>query len=370
MFCAWLLSGCAHYDAPSAWLGLIALRPVAPWWNRSWGLRRPVTIVNNGSTLTNVPVLIPLSSANFSYASAQANGSDVCFADAAQTQLASELDVYNTAGTSSFWVRIPALAPGSTTIYVYYASASSCPSAGSVWDSNFRAVYHLSSDPSSAVPDRANSNSLTGIGMTAACLTATRTGYGYTLDGASQYLTAPDNGTLQISSSLSIEVVYRSNAYTQNAHYLVEKGDSDFDNYSLYMKKPGAFGCTSPVGCAAFEFRDASSAYFDITGTKDLTTGAWHTVAANIDVPGGKVDFYLDGTLSESLPASLPGNTWPQVLSIGRQSFGAATFLFSGVLDEVRISSTLRSADYFSFVHSNITAGSTPTVGSEESQPL
>ncbi|HMW60581.1 MAG TPA: hypothetical protein PKA91_13105, partial [Leptospiraceae bacterium] len=70
------------------------------------------------------------------------------------------------------------------------------------------------------------------------------------------------------------------------------------------------------------------------------------------------------------LPASLPGNMWPQVLSIGRQSFGASSFLFSGTMDEVRISSTLRSADYFAFVHDNVTAGSTPTIGAEETQPF
>ena len=374
LLCAWLgltlLGNCAHYDATSAWLGLSIFRPIAPWWNRSWGLRRSVTIANHGTTLSDVPVLIPLSSSNFSYANAQSNGMDVCFADSSQTQLAFERDVYNTAGNSAFWIRIPTLPSGSTTVYMYYNSQSTCPSTGSVWDSNFRAVYHLSSDPSASVPDSANSNALTGIAMTAANLTSTQTGYGFLLDGTTQYLTAPDSPTLQIASSLSLEVVYKLSSYTLNAHYLVEKGDSDFDNYSLYLKRTGAFGCTSPIGCAAFEFRDAGSSYFDITGAKDMTTGTWHTLAANVDATGGTVDFYLDGSFSESLPASLPGNMWPQVLSIGRQSFGASSFLFSGTMDEVRISSALRSADYFAFVHDNVTAGSTPTIGAEETQPF
>ncbi|MBL8022614.1 MAG: LamG domain-containing protein [Leptospirales bacterium] len=362
-----LASQCARYNATQGWFALLALNsPSGPWWDRSWSARRPITINNTGGALPGMPVLVHLTSANFSFSTAQASGADVCFTSAASVQLPSEKDVF-TSSDAAFWIRTD-LASGDNSIYVYYGSSSSCPSAGSVWDSSYRAVYHLSSDPSSAVPDSANTNSLTATAMTAANLTATNSTYGMTFNGTTQYLKAPDSATLRIPSNASIEVIYRANPYSANAHYLVEKGDSDFDNYALYLKKNGAFTCTAAVGCAAFEFRDASSTYVDVTGTVPMTTGTYHTLAANLNDTSNQVDFYLDGAFAETRAGALPGNTWAQPLSVGAQNFGAANFFFSGIIDEVRISDTLRSADYYAFTHRNVTLGLTPQVGAQETQ--
>jgi len=167
---------------------------------------------------------------------------------------------------------------------------------------------------------------------------------------------------------MSLEVLYTSNAYTLNAHYLIEKGDSDNDNYALYMKNNGAFGCAAATGCAAFEFKDAAAVYIDSTGTFSLTNLTQHYLAANLNDAGNQIDFYLDGVLAQSIGAALPGNTWAQPLSIGSQSFGAPNFFFAGTMDEVRISAATRSADYYAFIYQNIAAASTPSIGAEELQ--
>jgi hypothetical protein len=362
-----LCTGCARYDAMQNWLGLLALRPSAPWWDRSYGARRSIVISNTGGTLSGVPVLVRLTTSNFTFSRTQSDGSDVCFTSAASEQLAFEKDVY-ASNDASFWIRTD-LPAGDTMVYVYYGSTSSCPSAGSVWDSSYRAVYHLSSDPSSALADSVNSNSLTATAMTAANLTTTTSARGLTFNGTTQFLAAPDSATLRIASDASIEVVYSSNAYTTNAHYLVEKGDSDNDNYALYLKNNGAFGCAAAVGCAAFEFKDSGGTYVDTTGTFSATTGTFHTLSANVNDAGNQIQFFLDGTLAGTHAAGLPGNTWAQPLTIGAQKFGGRNFFFSGTIDEVRISSTLRSADYFAFVHRNVALATTPEIGSEETVP-
>ena len=82
-----------------------------------------------------------------------------------------------------------------------------------------------------------------------------------------------------------------------------------------------------------------------------------------------QIQFFLDGTLAGTHAAGLPGNVWAQPLTIGAQKYGARNYFFSGTIDEVRISSTRRSADYYAFVHQNVTLAATPSVGSEESLP-
>lgn len=358
---------CAQYNVPPGWLGLALLVPKPPWWNRDWSARRAVSINNAGSALSDVPVMVRLTSSNFNFTAAQSNGSDVCFISGGTSVLSHEKDVY-ASGNAAFWVRVPSLPSGITTIYMYYGSSSSCPASGSAWESNFHAVYHLSSDPSASVADSTGSNPLTGVAMTAANLVSTGTGFGLTFDGASQYLTAADSASLRMASDMSLEVLYTSNAYTLNAHYLLEKGDSDNDNYALYMKNNGAFGCAAAVGCAAFEFKDAATVYIDSTGTFTLTNLTQHYLSADLNDAGNQIDFYLDGVLAQSIGAALPGNTWAQPLSIGSQRFGAPNFFFAGTMDEVRISASVRGADYYAFIYQNIGAASTPSIGAEESQ--
>ena len=367
VLCILTCLGCGRYDAMQGWLGLVRFRPWAPWWDRAWSYRRPITVTNQGSALNGVPVLVHLTPSNFTFSHASASGDDICFASAASVQLPFEKDIFASAGEGSFWVRTD-LPAGDTLIYVYYGSSQSCPSAGSAWDSTYRAVYHLSSSPASILADSVNSNSLTATGMTAANLAATNSGYGLTFDGATQFLAAPDSATLRLASDASIEVVYKSDPYTTNAHYLVEKGDSDFDNYALYLKNNGAFGCAAATGCAAFEFRDAGSTYVDSTGAFSVTTGAFRSLAVNLNDVANQLDFYLDGALAGSVAAGLPVDTWAQPLTIGAQNFGGRNFFFSGTIDEVRISSTLRSADYYAFVHRNVTLATTPQTGEEEVQ--
>lgn len=113
--------------------------------------RGAAIVVNNLSDnvrLTNFPVLVRISSENFSGFSygdmfASATGRDIAFTDAQGRGLAYDIDTWNTNGTSLAWVTVPVLTNG-TKIAMFYRSGndgkSVCP--GNAF-SDYVGVWHM-----------------------------------------------------------------------------------------------------------------------------------------------------------------------------------------------------------------------------------
>src|SRR3989344_2403387 len=118
--------------------------------NSSWLARRKITLNNSASAenLTDFPVLVQLSASNIDYAKTQNAGEDIRFVDAdGTTALSYEIEKWDEPGTSLVWVKVPQIDSGSTTDYIYMYfdndAANDNQAATSVWDSSFKAVYHL-----------------------------------------------------------------------------------------------------------------------------------------------------------------------------------------------------------------------------------
>ena len=93
------------------------------WYNTSWQYRRPVTVPNSGSALTDFQVKIALSTSNFDFTGASSNGSDIRITGPDGTTSYSfwiEEWVANTSAT--IWVKVPSLPTGGTTVYLYYGN--------------------------------------------------------------------------------------------------------------------------------------------------------------------------------------------------------------------------------------------------------
>jgi hypothetical protein len=109
------------------------------WWNQSWDYKREFTIANSGSTLTNFQVLININTASLVTAGKmQSNCADLRILNSAQDTLLDfwlDTSTANTASTD-IWVKIPSLAAGNTTIYLYYGNsmASSVSSGDNTFD--------------------------------------------------------------------------------------------------------------------------------------------------------------------------------------------------------------------------------------------
>ncbi len=86
----------------------------------AWSRRAPVTINNPGSGLTNYQVKVQVA-----YDSdMQLNFNDIRFTASDGTTLLSYWRESYTAGVSAiFWVKVPSIPSGSSTVYMYYGNA-------------------------------------------------------------------------------------------------------------------------------------------------------------------------------------------------------------------------------------------------------
>jgi hypothetical protein len=108
-------------------LGEVKLAARSGWYNSSWNCRRPVNITNAGGALSNYQVRVSLS-----YDPAmRGDFGDIRFTDSSGVNLLSYWMQSYVASTSAiFWVKVPSVPSGASTIYVYYGN----PAVGSASD--------------------------------------------------------------------------------------------------------------------------------------------------------------------------------------------------------------------------------------------
>jgi hypothetical protein len=134
---------------------------VGKWWDEDWGYKKKIIIDHTkvDADLDNFPVLINLSDPDLS--KAMGNGDDIVFTDGAETtKLDHEIESFD--GTNLVaWIKIPSLfALKDTTIYMYYGNpgAPNQENPAGVWDGNYVGVYHMIDDTTSSIADSTNFN--------------------------------------------------------------------------------------------------------------------------------------------------------------------------------------------------------------------
>jgi hypothetical protein len=334
---------------------------VSPACNTGWVARRKIILDNSlsATNLTNFPILVKLDSTNIDYTKTQNNGEDLRFTDSDGTALNYEIEKWDESGTSYVWVRVPQVDASSSGDYIwmYYNNAgastgSSTANTNAVWDSNYQAVFHMKESPAGgagAVKDStSNARNATSSGsMTAGDLVTAAIGDGIDFDGTDDYLDVPYTNSL---SSATVEVWAKSPAapVTSNDTNLVFHGN----NFQLLWD-------SSAAGCAG-------SAYgrFSLTGycasANPLPANSFTYMVGTY--ANNSLKAYRDGTLVTSSSAgSGPDTESTDVL------IGGGNGPFIGVIDEVRISDTVRSADWLRAQSLTMT-GRYETFGSEQGQ--
>ncbi len=348
------ISGTSNYSLAYDQNGnLLSLSSVASstGWTLSggtWNRRKQITIdhtkVSGSSSLTNFPLLFSTTDAelktlaNGGYVG-KSDGTDIVFTSSdGQTKLDYELEKYSsTTGETLAWVKIPTLSTSTdTTLYVYYgnSSASDQQNKTGVWDSNFKAVYHLPNGSSlSASDSTSNANNGSVTGATA--------------------------GTGQIDGAASFS---GSNQYISNSSTL----PSGTFTYESWVKPSGTTGYRPMFGSSGYgiEFRINSSnnqiQLLDqgvtgiLTSTGSASANTWTHIALTRDGASNAVKIYINGQLDSSTTnAQNPA---------GSNRLGAATSVgeyFAGSLDEMRASNSVRSADWIKTEYNNQSSAST-----------
>jgi RHS repeat-associated protein len=330
----------------------------------SFAYRRILTInhANVPNTdQTDFPVLV---SGAYSFLANVANGGhvqnasgyDIIFTSdpAGQNQLDFEIDSYSSAtGTAAFWVRIPTLSHlTDTPIYMWYGNSSIATSQeniAGVWRNGYLSVYHLGNGASIGLAD----------------------------SGIAGYSLAQSGSVLSVTGMIGGGAAFDGNPNDYLYHDSVTSypsgatGQETLEAWEMLPPSSGlvGFGYGANSWSGSRIALDSASAgplmEFENIGVVDSAPigNAWHHLVgtyAGGHVSLTTVQLYLDGT-------PLPGNNnntgdvniTTDELKLG----GIPTVNFCcgspGSLDEVRISSVIRSADWISAEYNNESSPST-----------
>lgn len=336
---------------------------------------------------SNFPVLVSItdnalkSAANGGHVQ-NASGFDIRpYSDQALTStLTFELERYNAStGEVVMWVKIPTVSHSSDTVfYLAYGNSalSSDGSSTSTWDSNFQAVYHLKDGSSLNINDSTSNANNQGLPGGSNNPTA---GTGQVDGGAAFVAASKQHLKMNLPSgfrtaSFSLECWIKCTNVAAGPS-LVNPEPRAAAGVGLGMNlELAASKATLLVG-------DNSGSWKNVQASTTVDSN-WHYIAGTFSGTTGTI--YLDGTSGGTVTVTA-GINWtdhtgasdypnPAQFFIGasktNQLGSGATIpdagFFDGIMDEVRVSSTARSADWIKTCYNNQNAPSTfITVGNE-----
>jgi hypothetical protein len=339
-------------------LALIAAAPMAS--AAGWSYYKTITIDKSKvqGTLTNFPVLINITDSNLA-SSAQSDGDDIVFTDNANSvKLDHEIEEFNkSTGKLVAWVRIPSLSSGSDyTMRMYYGN-SECGNQQNptgVWDTYYKMVQHLEETEDQPTTDSTANHNNGTVGEDSQ-VNQNATGK---IDGAddfegtgNSYVEVADSSSLDITGSFTLEAWAKFDEFPdalKQVSLLVCKGDDASTGY-----------CMGVNSSHELRMKVGSSNHF--TSSSGITTGTWYHIVSVFNHTSNSVAVYVNGNqkLSESTTGSLSATA--KTLRIGACSFSApCAGQTDGIIDEVRVSNTARSADWIVTSYNN---QNTPGVG-------
>jgi hypothetical protein len=356
--------------------------------NCSWRYRKKITISHGqvAADLSGFPVLISLPSDPDLSAKARATGSDIAITSSdGITLLPYEIDNY-TSGTGSLaaWVEVPELSSATdTVIYLYYGNSSATTSSqnpAALWgDAGYMAVWHLNEN-GTALPNEYKDSTLhpnggQGGGGSSAqvpVMTTGQIGGGNSYDGANDHIDVGSDNTITdiFSAGGSFSAwIYPHGLGGASEGRIGDKASSN--NCGTGCKGWAFFLQTNNL----LRFRQGFSKSGGnwSTGTNSISLNTWQYVAVT----------YNSGSLSDpsiyinGYPQSLTVNSTPVVGSVPASDTGTGMRIgafaggtgrgFDGIIDEVRVSKSIRSAQWIATEFNNQNSPSTfYSVGSEE----
>ena len=311
------------------------------WWNGDWAFRKEINfdLTATGADIpgapTDVPVLIRLSLGNFQYfGDTKPDGSDLRFIAADdKTPLAFHIERFDPqAQIALVWVRVPRLTGGAKTdkILLYYGNknAPSASDAPGTYDASQALVYHFGAPKGSpqdatsykneptAFDADVNPNSLIGAGVKFA---------------SAQTISIPATGAVHLSPT---------KGFTLSAWVRFEAAQPASEAYLAQLADQGREVVLGVAGTQVFARYVGAGNPVTLTQAGQITTGEWHHLAVRIG--DGRLTLFVDG--SDAAHANVEVQEIGGTLTIGGSA--AKSNYYTGELDELEVSSTVRSADW------------------------
>lgn len=253
------------------------------------------------------------------------------------TPLTYELERYNAStGEVIMWVKIASLSSSvDTVIYLGYGDSSLTTDGSSTatWSNNFVSVYHLKDGTTFSVSDSTGTNN--GTNHLATATTGQIDGAGAFASASSEYVSATPNLLTAFTVSAWVNATSFPNAANGVITTTIFK--------DIYVKSTGKLAC--------FVSRAGGNSSYDGTGSHTLSTGTWYHLALSFDSSTGLIGYVnaaSDGTAASGGGAANNGSD----LNIGQDISNANRF-WNGKIDEVRLSSVVRSANWITTEYNN-----------------
>ncbi len=315
------------------------------------------------TTLTNFPALIRLSAArnDFKYSKCKdKSGGDLRFFDANGNLLASEIDTWNTNGESLVWVSVPELNKRTVITACYGNANPPAVTPTDVWTNGYVGVWHMNAAEGARTQHDATAN-IKHVTCPSTYADAVRSGVEGKIGLAARCGLRSDKlGGFEISDSgyfdgfgaISVEAwTYRDEGAptpgSKDSRSIVEKSrytSSWLNGWSMYESDN-----SEKIGFYVYK-SDGTGKWLSAPSTAP-SQGEWHYHARTWDGATGENTRTLDATTDSEVNAPASSETLRTVengtLCIGNRSANAnGTRAFQGVVDEVRVSSVARSADW------------------------
>ncbi len=315
------------------------------WWSRSWLNRVKITFNNldQSEPLTDFPLLVSLTSDSVDYTKTQDAGQDIRFVDSDDsTELSHEIEKWDESATSTVWVKVPQIDGGSNADYIWmyynHSSVADGQNAADVWSNGYEAVYHLNDD---FLDSTSNARNATNDGSD---------------DVTGQFADAQDFtpldelnlGTWSVTgTALTIQAWAYFDDFEQDDPRIISKaieGDTHDHVFMLSLSGEGERYLRMRIKTGE---SDGSGTKTLLAGEGALTAQTWHMVTGRYD--GSTMRLYKDGSqvASTSKTGSLRENSWQVWAGNNPNNANNAEWgSMDGRLDEIRISSVARSADW------------------------
>jgi biopolymer transport protein ExbB len=314
-----------------------AIAFAASWWNNDWKYRKEIsfdlspTAADVAGTPQDLPVLVRLSLANFSYFNdTKADGADFrLVAGDDKTPLKFHFEKYDAQNQMALlWVHVPQIAGGSKSdkIYAYYGNPDAPAAADIAGTYDASQALVLSFSEASGLPMDSTAYKNNPSASTAVLTPASLIAGGAKFAGK-ESITVPATASLRLlpKQGLTASAWLRiEQPQTAAVFALTDQGKSiELAIEGSRLAARAAFG-GAPVA---------------VTQTSDLSMSQWHHVA--MVVSADKLTLFVDGVAAGSAPIA------PQEIG-GNFTVGSAdgkAFL-TGDIDELEVSKAARSADW------------------------
>ncbi len=306
----------------------------------------------------NFPVLVRLRNDNFNFSEALEYGEDLRFTRANGVPLPYEIEEWNSRSVrANIWVKVDTVYGNDSTQYIKMlwgnADAVAKTNGAAVFDTTngFEGVWHLDQ---------------TGSGVEGEFTDATYNGnHGQGGQGTAEYIPSISEAVIdkgQDFDGIDDHIDCGKDASLNITGYQITLSAwVKYDTLTDFLGIVGCSGYTSGYRIGINDW-DVNNFEFQLTGEnykcyseENLYPGTWYYVCATFD--GSKMMLFIDGYKDPNECAktdtidTTPSHVW---IGHGAQTVGTDySYPFDGVIDEVRISSVSRSADWIKLCYMN-----------------